>query len=385
MKSKKTLLILLIFSVFLGSCSVLNPPQPTPIPTWTPVVADTRPNLGSGGVVASGEVLPVRFVELSFNQNGSVERVELQEDQSVEEGQLLAQLEGLESLESNVTAAELALLSAQQELDTLYETNDMVRVEVFQKIVEANQVIGDTKFRLDYLNMPITFHGLEMKEALEKAKQNYEQARSHFEPYKYRPSGDATRKDLLEELELARSDFNSVMRLMELEADLQEAEVKLAEAEKRFNILENGPNPDDVALAQARIKNAQAQLSVAQKELEGAKLIAPFSGTLVSLDIYPGQTVLAGEQIVTLADLSELRVETTDLSERDISKVQVGDDAVVYIEALSLDIPGKVIRISPQANIIGGDVVYTVVVELSEQPAGLRWGMSVEVEISQLE
>ncbi len=32
-------------------------------------------------------------------------------------------------------------------------------------------------------------------------------------------------------------------------------------------------------------------------------------------------------------------------------------------------------------HVVGGDVVYTVLVELDEQPAGLRWGMTVEVNI----
>ena len=40
------------------------------------------------------------------------------------------------------------------------------------------------------------------------------------------------------------------------------------------------------------------------------------------------------------------------------------------------------IRIAPQASVIGGDVVYTVIIALDEQPADLRWGMSVDVEIA---
>jgi len=40
------------------------------------------------------------------------------------------------------------------------------------------------------------------------------------------------------------------------------------------------------------------------------------------------------------------------------------------------------VRLASQADMIGGDVVYAVVVELDEQPPGLRWGMSVEVEIA---
>jgi hypothetical protein len=40
-----------------------------------------------------------------------------------------------------------------------------------------------------------------------------------------------------------------------------------------------------------------------------------------------------------------------------------------------------VVGIAPQATTIGGDVVYTVIVELGELPPDLRWGMSTEVEI----
>ncbi len=74
-------------------------------------------------------------------------------------------------------------------------------------------------------------------------------------------------------------------------------------------------------------------------------------------------------------------METTDLSERDVAQVAVGQDVSVYIEALNLDVPGIVARISPSADVVGGDVVYTVLIELDEQPPGLRWGMTVEVNI----
>jgi hypothetical protein len=44
-------------------------------------------------------------------------------------------------------------------------------------------------------------------------------------------------------------------------------------------------------------------------------------------------------------------------------------------------VPDQVELISPQASTVGGDVVYTVIVTLEEQPQGLRLRMSVEVEI----
>ncbi len=88
-----------------------------------------------------------------------------------------------------------------------------------------------------------------------------------------------------------------------------------------------------------------------------------------------------GQPLLTLADLDHLQVETTDLSERDVARVKVGQPVVVFVEPLGTEIQGRVLRIAPQASIIGGDVVYTVTIELDEQPTDLRWGMSAEVEI----
>jgi HlyD family secretion protein len=74
-------------------------------------------------------------------------------------------------------------------------------------------------------------------------------------------------------------------------------------------------------------------------------------------------------------------VETTDMSERDITKVQVGASATVFIEALNQEFSGKVVDIARSSQTVGGDVVFKVTVELDEQPEGLRWGMSTEVRI----
>ena len=52
------------------------------------------------------------------------------------------------------------------------------------------------------------------------------------------------------------------------------------------------------------------------------------------------------------------------------------------IAALDVTVKGKVIRISPIAKTIGGDVVFPVTIQLDKQPAGLLWGMTAEVGIS---
>jgi multidrug resistance efflux pump len=100
------------------------------------------------------------------------------------------------------------------------------------------------------------------------------------------------------------------------------------------------------------------------------------------LQVSPGETVMPGQAVFTLADLIQLRAETTDLSERDVAQVAVGQRATVYVEALETEIGGRVVDIAPQADTVGGDVVFAVTIALEDQQPGLRWGMSVEVEIA---
>lgn len=133
--------------------------------------------------------------------------------------------------------------------------------------------------------------------------------------------------------------------------------------------------------AEAGVQQAQASLESAQAKLAQGTLIAPFDGTVTSLSIIPGEFVAADQAVITLATLDTLQVETTDLSEGDIPNVRIGDPANVFIEALNKNISGKVIRISPRADAVGGDAVFKVTIAPDVQPEGLLWGMTAEVEI----
>lgn len=126
---------------------------------------------------------------------------------------------------------------------------------------------------------------------------------------------------------------------------------------------------------------AKARWDSAAASLAQNTLTAPFDGTVVKVSVIPGELVQVNQVVITLADFNSLQVTTTDLSERDIARVKVGQSVDVQIEALGITVPGKVIRIAPKSNTVGGDVVFPVTVELDEQPEGLLWGMSAEVQI----
>jgi RND family efflux transporter MFP subunit len=136
-----------------------------------------------------------------------------------------------------------------------------------------------------------------------------------------------------------------------------------------------------IDMANAGVQRAQASVEIAQANLAQGTLVAPQAGVVASLSVIPGEFVKSDQAVVTLATLNALQVETTDLGERDIANVHIGDPVNIFIEALNKNISGKVIRISPIADTVGGDVIFKVTIAPDTQPEGLLWGMTAEVEI----
>jgi RND family efflux transporter MFP subunit len=136
-----------------------------------------------------------------------------------------------------------------------------------------------------------------------------------------------------------------------------------------------------IQMADASVQRAQALVENAQARLAQGALAAPYDGTVTSVSVIPGEFVQSDEAVITLATLDDLQIETTDLSERDIPNVHIGDPVNIFIEALNKNISGKVTSISPRAETVGGDVIFKVTIAPDTQPEGLLWGMTAEVEI----
>ena len=176
----------------------------------------------------------------------------------------------------------------------------------------------------------------------------------------------------------AEQDYNS----KSIAAELQKAEkvlyVNPDTGKRRWYSL-----PREVYLKALSVADqSKAVWDSAAASLTQNTLLAPYAGTVVDIQVIPGETVQSSQTVLTLADLDHLQIKTTDLSERDITRVKIGQSVDVYIEALDVIVAGKVVNISPIAETVGGDVVFPVTIELSEQPEGLLWGMTAEVQIA---
>jgi HlyD family secretion protein len=372
------ILLLSLAVVFLTGCGGAAEPSPTPLLTPPTPVLPSR-SMG-GAVTASGEVVAAQEAQMGFSMAGQVATVDVELGNEVAEGATLVSLES-SSLQAGVTQAEAAVDAARAQLA---EVESGARPEELAAAEAA------------YDGALAQYHKLEAGPsdeerrialaALKKAEAALIQAQAAYDEIVWMeevaemPQTLALQQATLDH-ESALANYKLVTRGPSPE-DLEVAWASVESAKAQLDTLRAGATPEQLAAAQAAVAQAEAALDVARAALNQATLTAPFGGTVADLQASPGQVVMPGQVLLTLADLSELQVETTDLSERDVTEVRVGQEAMVYVEALNSDVPGRVARISPLASTLGGDVVYTVVIALEEQPEGLLLGMSVEVEIA---
>jgi HlyD family secretion protein len=385
-----------------AGCDAFARATPTPLPTVVLDSGGVAPQAGfpgsaagQGEVRASGVVAPAAQAQIASPAGGYVEALSVSAGERVESGQVLARLAGREKLVATIAAANVELLSAQQARAALEKDLDVKQAAALKALADSQEALRAAERRL--ANLHAAAPDVDIAAAFANlilAQDQLERAQDNFAPYENKPENNLQRAALLSQLAQAQKNYDALLRrynnlvssqpnqtdLAQAQADVAVAEAQLAKAQRDYELLQQGPDPDAIALAEARIQNAQAQIAASQAALVDLELKAPFGGTISQLNVHSGEWALPGQALMTLVDLEHLRVETTDLSERDITRVQIGQPVTVFIEALNLEVGGSVGSIAPLADSLGGDVVYQTIIELSELPPALRAGMSVEVQ-----
>ncbi len=166
------------------------------------------------------------------------------------------------------------------------------------------------------------------------------------------------------------------------QAEVQIAGGELAQAQAQFDKLQNGSTAQEIAVLQAQVAQAQAALSQAEAALDKAVLRAPFAGTAGNVLFKTGEVVAPGTPVLVLGDISSLRVETTDLNEVDAAQVGIGSTVTLTFDALpGSTTQGEIVRMAPMASAGQGGTNFTAVIEMSDPPEALRWGMTAFVDI----
>jgi HlyD family secretion protein len=396
-------------------------------------------------VSATAKIVPEQIASLSVNVAGVVAEVPISEGDAVTEGQLLIQIKGGEQARAAVTSAQFELTNARVALDDLYENTNLLAAEALhtaedaedaledlldtsleealalQAIADAEKAIEDTQRLFNYTTNTADQADIDAQKAqVILAEDALEDAIDDYKDYEDKLEDNLERANFLARKSHAQQVYdNAVRRLNALkstgtdpdiavaEANLATANAELVEAQRNwervqespmpgdialleaqienayrdYEIYKDGPDPDDVAVLEARIENTEAQLEAAEAALDDLQLLAPFDGVISELNINPNEWVSPGIPVLLIADLDHLQVETTDLGEIDVAQIKVGEIALITLDALpDLELEGTVISIAPKAS-EGSGVNYTVTLELSEEHPELRWGMTAYIDI----
>jgi HlyD family secretion protein len=335
----------------------------------------------TASVGATGMVHADQTVLLSWQTSGTVEQVNVKVGDRVEAGQLLASLSQA-SLSQNVILAEADLINAQNALDDLLNSNTAA-AQALQDVYDTRQAVIEAERALD------VYDEKEYKDALEKARndvvdleEKLTDAQDNFEPYADWDADNETRKRYEQELEDAQNAYDEAVRVVDLleleqqaaQAALDTAQAALADAEREYNRLKDGPDPDEVTILEARIAAAQATLD--QVNLE-----SPITGIVTEVSIKVGDEVNPGSLAIRIDNLDRLLVDVR-VSEVDINRITLNEPVKLTFDAiLNNEYNGTVTEVSQVGSVTQGVVEFMVTVELTDADELVKPGMTAAINI----
>jgi HlyD family secretion protein len=297
----------------------------------------------SSVVSASGEIKPKTYVNIGANAYGKITHLYVKEGDHVKKGQLLAQLENVQS-SADVNANQASVEAA-----------------------ETDAIASDAALRTSDADL------LRAQADYERNKLDWERAQNLF-------------KDGL----IAKSDFDSRQNAWATaDSGLVQAKARVAQAKAQKDS------------ADRHVTQARANLTRVADVLQKTTYAAPYDGVVTNLPVREGESVVIGIQnalgstLLTLADMSVITAEVK-VDETDIVNVRLGQSAEVTIDAIPNKIfHGTVSEIGDNAIVRSTGVAtsqqataseeakdFKVVVTVSDPPPTLRPGLSTTAKIT---
>ena len=193
-----------------------------------------------------------------------------------------------------------------------------------------------------------------------------------------------------ENLQIARAQYSLALAGVNNDTAVS-ANASVVSAEQALEQATTGPKESEIDAAQLQVDQAkvsleQSQFSLAQAQdaLEKSQLSAPWSGTVLSVDVSVGAMVSAGTPIISLLDTDNLQFHTSNLSERDLAQITQGQAVEISLKSFPNEtIMGSVAGVAPQATgTVGDAAVFTVKIDLDAGELELRPGMTGRAEIT---
>lgn len=276
-------------------------------------------------VNANARVRAQKSVKLAFPLSGLVSKVNVQEGDDVQPGEVLIELDTSE-ISRRVKQAELNLQAREQDLDEAQQPPNTQDLEIAQQSLKKAAL------------------------ALAFAQDRYK--------------NDATEQNRISQ-ELAQSDYDI--------------------ARATFERQTRGPSQGQLDDLNRAVESAKLDLQAAQESLAETRLQAPFAGIVTEVSAQPGQLLGGFNPVVSLADLTKLEL-VADIDEIDVADVNPGQSAELHFDAFPGEtVHGTLTRLFPAATNDRGATVYQAIISLEPTELKLRPGMGATVNIATVE
>jgi len=399
----------------------------------------------------AGQVVPASEVNLGFDEAGTLAELLLKVGDKVQTGDVIARLETNQSEDEIALAlaeAELNVLTAQQTLEDIHDSVQMNTAQSLLDVEAAEQALEDL-LNGDLRQAQALQAVAEAEEDLNQVERTYNAVRStanqttidaayaelvlaekklkdqeaKFDDYANKPDEDLGKANAQLNLSAAQAAYDNALRyynavtgtgseldLDSSSADLAAAQALLAEAQREYDRIKDGPTPGEVALAEANLAlaeakyetlkngvdpaevalaeanlvNAQAKLDLAREDQAVVDLLAPMDGTIMSISASVGEAV-GTNVIIVIADLQQPVLEVY-LDEADLDKVAVGYEVEVVFDSLPDDVyVGQVSEVSPSLQSVSNVDAVLAWVQLDPEsfskPQSLPVGSNASVDV----
>jgi multidrug resistance efflux pump len=388
--------LLVVTAILVTACSPAATPAEIPInnpQAEAPTPLPTRAITPRTSVAVDGSlVLATPLVVASFEANGRIAKLNVTPGQEVKPGDVLAEIDASQLNEELARAKEQLTLKEAEIAQSLTPPKP-------GDVNSAKASLASAYARYNELKQGSS------KTEVEQALRNWNQAKNSL--YSSQLSRDVTcRIDPNVPAAQQKIDRNEA-KCKQTELDVQNAELSERNAYQKYLDAQKPPTKDKLAGAYADITSAQANLAKlqsgvsdeqrkvydlqltqtklnlerAERNLAKAKLISPCTCVVQDANLSVGASSTGSS--VTLLDVSAVQFRTTNLSERDVVQMKLGQTATVRLKAYDRNFVGVVDAVLPlSSGTQNNAALFTVLIRLEPAAVPLLPGMTGQAEIS---
>lgn len=188
-------------------------------------------------------------------------------------------------------------------------------------------------------------------------------------------------------VQTAKSNWTNKISYYQDQVTIYEDSVKKAQsaldvAVAQLNLKKSPPRQFEIDAARAKVTQAQAALTLALANLNDAIITAPVDGIITKKNYNVGEQTSLTTPVLEMIGKSNFQIEV-DIPESDITKLQIGQEAEITLDAYTDDqiFQGIVTFIDPAETIISDVVYYKVKVDFKENSVSVKSGMTANLTI----